>query len=73
MQADTEPLCLGRCAKQLAWDFWVFLYLKNNCIVWGPLENPNPSQTCQAAQRDSLKSPPPLLLEAEAESSLQGN
>ena len=22
--ADTEPLCLGRCAKQLVWDFWAF-------------------------------------------------
>lgn len=73
MQADTEPLCLGHCAKQLVWDFWVFLHLKNNCIVWGPLENPNLSQTCQTVQRDSLKSPPPLLLEAEAEGSLQGN
>lgn len=25
-----------------------FLHLKNNCIVWGAQENPNPSQTCQA-------------------------
>lgn len=37
-----------------------FVHLKNNCIVWGAQENPNPSQTCQAVQRDS-PGPAPCL------------
>lgn len=64
--ADTEPLCLGHCAKQLVWDFWAFFTLKNNCIVWGACENLNPSPDLPSSlKRFPWTSPPsfpPLYL-----------
>lgn len=58
LTADTEPLCLGLCAKQLVWDFWAFLHLKNNCIVWGASRIQIPPQTSRQSKDVPLEQLP---------------